>query len=70
MTDQELLHKLDRLKAVMIAVATGGPRIGDVEAEFTRDYDEFDAECAFRRWRTVDPGMTDSLGAKRRKLCG
>jgi hypothetical protein len=26
--------------------------------------------CAFRRWRTVDPGMTDSLGAKRRKLCG
>ena len=27
-------------------------------------------DCAFRpRW-TVDPGMTDSLGAKRRKLCG
>jgi hypothetical protein len=28
------------------------------------------AVCAFRRWRTVDPGMTDSLGAKRRKLWG
>jgi hypothetical protein len=26
--------------------------------------------CAFRPRRTVDPGMTDSLGAKRRKLCG
>jgi acetamidase/formamidase len=26
--------------------------------------------CAFRPWRTVDPGMTDSPGAKRRKLCG
>jgi hypothetical protein len=24
--------------------------------------------CAFRPRRTVDPGMTDSLGAKRRKL--
>lgn len=31
---------------------------------------EYLIHCAFRRWRTVDPGMTDSLGAKRRKLCG
>jgi hypothetical protein len=31
---------------------------------------ELPLNCAFRRWRTVDPGMTDSLGAKRRKLWG
>jgi hypothetical protein len=29
-----------------------------------------DGVCAFRPWRTVDPGMTDSPGAKRRKLGG
>jgi hypothetical protein len=55
MTDQELLQKLDRLKAVMIAVATGGPRIGDVEAEFTRDYDAFDAELARRNFENPLP---------------
>lgn len=49
MTDQELLQKLDRLKAVMISVATGGPRIGDVQAQFTNDYDELAAELARRQ---------------------
>src|SRR5690348_8157063 len=49
MTDQELFQKLDRLKAVMIAVATGGPRIGDAQADFAKDYDEFAAELARRR---------------------
>lgn len=33
----------------MIAVATGGPRIGDVLADFAREYDEFDEELARRR---------------------
>lgn len=55
MTDQELLQKLDKLKAVMIAVATGGPRIGDVEGEFTRDYDAFDAELARRNFENPLP---------------
>ncbi len=49
MTDQELLQKLDRLKAVMIAVATGGPRIGDVQEDFAKDYDEFATELARRQ---------------------
>src|ERR1700733_5804600 len=48
MTDQELLQRLDKLKSVMIAVATGGPRIGDVEAAFARDYDEFAEELKRR----------------------
>jgi hypothetical protein len=39
MTDPELLQALDRLKATMIAVATGGPRIQAVQAEFTEEYD-------------------------------
>jgi len=69
MTDQELLQKLDKLKAVMIAVATGGPRIGDVEVEFTRDYDAFDAELARRNLRTLSPtgisGMVRPLEQRR-----
>ena len=39
MDDAELLMTVDRLKSVMIAVATGGPRIGEVENEFAELYD-------------------------------
>jgi hypothetical protein len=49
MTDPELLQMLDRLKSVMISVATGGRRIGDVQADFARDYDEFATEAARRQ---------------------
>jgi hypothetical protein len=49
MTDGEVLQRLDKLKSVMIAVATGGPRIGDVQAAFASDYDEFAAEVSRRR---------------------
>ena len=40
MTDQELLHALDGLKATMIAVATGGPRIASEQVSFTEVFDE------------------------------
>ena len=30
----DLLHQLDHLRQIMIAVATGGPRIDDVNAEY------------------------------------
>ena len=33
----------------MIGVATGGPRIGEVQARFTQDYDEAAAELASRQ---------------------
>jgi hypothetical protein len=49
MTDQELQQALDRLKAVMIAVATGGPRIGEMQAEFSRNYDEIASELGRRQ---------------------
>lgn len=40
MTKAELLRSLDRLKSTMIAVATGGLRIQEAEAEFAQTYDE------------------------------
>jgi hypothetical protein len=48
-TTDELLQLLDRLKATMIAVATGGPRIGEVEGAFSSDYDKVATELAKRR---------------------
>jgi hypothetical protein len=48
MTNLELLRALDRLKSIMIAVATGGPRIGTVEDEFTQTYDLVSEELARR----------------------
>lgn len=49
MTDQELLQALDRLKSTMIAVATGGPRIPSVQAQFAEGYDAVAAELARRQ---------------------
>jgi hypothetical protein len=55
MTDQELLKLLDRLKATMIAVATGGPRIGDVQVDFASGYDEVALELANRQMQNPLP---------------
>jgi hypothetical protein len=49
MTDAELLQTLDRMKGTMIAVATGGPRIGKVQHEFTRAFDEVSLELSNRQ---------------------
>jgi hypothetical protein len=49
MNDQELRQALDRLKATMIAVATGGPRIGTVQASFAQSYDEVATELLHRQ---------------------
>lgn len=38
MTDAELIQALEQLRNTMIAVATGGPRIQDVNDEFQRTY--------------------------------
>jgi hypothetical protein len=48
-TDEELIQALDRLKATMIAVATGGPRIGEVQHEFANGFDEVSTELASRQ---------------------
>jgi len=39
MTRAELFKELDRLKATMISVATGGARIQDVQGEFAQSFD-------------------------------
>ncbi|HVY19511.1 MAG TPA: hypothetical protein VHA70_05470 [Bauldia sp.] len=48
MTDDELLKALDRLKGTMTAVATGGPRIDDVNREFGLIFDAVAIELASR----------------------
>ena len=42
MDSDELLRELDRLKATMISVATGGQKIGEVESSFIALYDVVD----------------------------
>jgi hypothetical protein len=48
MTHAELLQALDRLKGIMIAVATGGPRIGQVQSEFANIFDQVSGELSSR----------------------
>lgn len=40
MTDDELLQKLEFLRNTMVSVATGGPRINEVNADYQREYVE------------------------------
>jgi hypothetical protein len=49
MTNKELLQAIDWIKATMIAVATGGPRINQVQPEFSAKYDQVAEELATRR---------------------
>lgn len=55
MTDAELIAGLDKLKAVMTSVATGGPQIPRVEGSFTALFDEVEAELRARGMETVPP---------------
>lgn len=48
MDNPELLKSLDKLKATMIAVSTGGPRIGEVQGDFTQTFDQVTAELKSR----------------------
>jgi hypothetical protein len=48
MINVELLQALDRLKSIMIAVATGGPPIGTVEDEFAKTFDLVSEELTRR----------------------
>jgi hypothetical protein len=49
MYSDELIRGLDRLKAIMISVATGGPRIAAVQEEFVQLYDEVSRQLETRR---------------------
>lgn len=48
MDDAELLKAIDKLKSTMISVATGGPRIAEVQDEFSALFDAVDAELGRR----------------------
>jgi hypothetical protein len=48
MTDEELFEAVDGIKATMIAVATGGPRINEVQPEFAKKYDAVAKELSSR----------------------
>lgn len=54
MTDKELLDALDRARAAMISVATGGVRLGEVEHEFRDLHDDIERELRRR-------GISESL---------
>lgn len=54
MTDSDLLALLDKLRSVMISVATGGARIQSVNHEFQNDYREVADELR-------DRGISNSL---------
>ena len=44
MSDDELLRKLESLRNMMVSVATGGPRINDVNPKYQQEYSEADHE--------------------------
>jgi hypothetical protein len=49
MTDHELLSALNDLRTFMINVATGGPRINDVNGDYQRAFASVAADLARRR---------------------
>jgi len=55
MTDAELVQDVEAQRAVMIAVATGGPRIQDVNWEYTRRRATIATELAARGLRDPNP---------------
>src|SRR5262249_37923510 len=55
MTTEELVQAVDWIKATMIAVATGGPLINEVNAEFAKKYDEVAEELASRGVKNTFP---------------
>jgi hypothetical protein len=56
LTDADLLAVVSRIKSTMISVATGGPRIQDVNAEFAEDAGILNAELVRR-------GVSNPLGS-------
>jgi hypothetical protein len=54
-TDEELVAVLEKQRAVMVAVATGGPRIDDVKFEYKQTYALAASELAKRGIRNPNP---------------
>jgi hypothetical protein len=61
LSDDDLLTEIEKQRALMIAVSTGGPRIDDVNREYERRRSEIGRALATRR--IADPNPYDSLWA-------
>jgi hypothetical protein len=61
MTDDELLSALNDLRTLMINVATGGPRINDVNGDYQRVFASVAADLA-RRSSIELPAMRAAVG--------
>lgn len=55
MRGHDLLDAVGHLKNVMIAVATGGPQINAVNAEYMKRWSSVDAELRSRRIANPNP---------------
>lgn len=55
MTDEELVAVLEKQRAVMVAVATGGPRVDDVNFDYKRTYTLAAAELGKRGITNPNP---------------
>jgi hypothetical protein len=55
MTDEELLAEIEQQRSLMVAVATGGPRIQQVNLEYTERRDRLAGELARRGIPDANP---------------
>jgi hypothetical protein len=63
MTDAELINAIEAQRALMIAVATGGPRIQEVNVEYTHRRIEIDEEFNVAVWKIRTLMVIRGLGA-------
>lgn len=61
MTDDELVREIEAQRSLMVAVATGGPRIQEVNGQYIARRDRISAEL--RRWGLEDPNPHGDLWA-------
>ena len=61
MTDEELINGIEYIRNTMIAVATGGPRINDVNDQYQRMYANVSAALAKRGFILLHPSAAALL---------
>jgi len=50
-----VITKIEKLKSMMIAVATGGPKIQDINAEYVHEYQELDDLLSLEGFKNPNP---------------
>ena len=59
---EDLLQQLDRLRSIMIAVSTGGPRINDVNTDYKEDYFQLTKQLMARGLQNLFPIRICGIG--------